>query len=29
VAGAWTIEVTARVDRFTEATGAVEVRVAG
>jgi copper transport protein len=29
VAGTWTIEVTARLDRFTEATGTLEVPVAG
>jgi len=29
VAGTWTIEVTARLDRFTEATGTIEVPVAG
>jgi copper transport protein len=29
VGGTWTIEVHARIDRFTEATGTVEVPVAG
>ena len=29
VGGTWTIEVRARLDRFTEATGTVEVPVAG
>lgn len=29
VAGTWTIEVAARIDRFTEATGRVDVKVVG
>jgi copper transport protein len=29
VGGTWTIEVQARLDRFTEATGTIEVPVAG
>jgi copper transport protein len=29
VAGTWTIELVARIDRFTEATGTIEVPVAG
>lgn len=29
VGGTWTIEVQARIDRFTEASGTIEVLVAG